>query len=872
MTNSNLVIKDFASFKREVKRSFAQPESTVPLRTLSQADSIACTPFMHTLDDVVSVGPSTQLAEITNTNQKRKRVKDSQSPQVKLNPHRRSDESQDSCSTSSVFSSAPVEPVAIPINGYSGTFPWTEELLELNAEIFGNKNGFRPFQQESINAVMSQRDVFTILPTGGGKSLIFQLPALTRSGITVVVMPLVSLIKDQTDHMARLAVPAACLVGEMTANQQNEIFSQVRNEKIRILFVTPERIVSSSSLMTLLDEMSGRNLIQRFVIDEAHCVSQWGHDFRDSYLELSVIRRRFPRIPILALTATATEFVMKDVLNQLGMSPEKTVVIKGGLDRPNLRWEVREKKRAIDEIVRIIKSDYSDKSSGIVYCWSKKDCEKVTADLTVNGISAATYHAGMSNTDRNNVQMSWMRNDVQVIVATIAFGMGVNKPDVRLVVHFSIPKTMEGLYQEQGRAGRDGLPARCIVFYDYNDKIKNEGLIRSGVHHSNPQHTASNIKSLLSVVNYCENNTKCRRTLFLKHFGDPQTATCNEIPNAQFCDVCEKIQLSGAHVTEMDVTDTANQVVGFVESLRGHRTPTLLQLRDCLVGSATVNSGAWGSSPYFGCLKGFGPRSQIPLLAILKRMLIDGWLTEECVLGNHGGYIGHIQVGSSSHAGTLVMEYLTVEVGRKVALKPVPERPSAFAQNRTKTVVPNDRTLSQANQLELKAILTNLRAQIAKQESTLPFEVFPDTTIVDVIEKLPQSVEELEDVDQLNVLKIRAYGARIVQTVVAFLETKEIVIAKREVKKRMSLTGDPRRRDSIRLASSVAPKSQPSVPLELPSIREVPDTMNNEISDLSAEAIIDLCMSPALPPKPSQSLEDDIGDEQLQWLIREGVL
>jgi hypothetical protein len=253
-------------------------------------------------------------------------------------------------------------------------------------------------------------------------------------------------------------------------------------------------------------------------------------------------------------------------------------------------------------------------------------------------------------------------------------------------------------------------------------------------------------------------------------------------------------------------------------------------------------------------------------------MVINGRLREECVLGSHGGYIGHIQVGSSSQPSTLIMEYISVEAGRKVALKPVPDRPSAFAQNKTKPGLTNDRIISQANKMELKAILTNLRAQIAKLESALPFEVFPDTTIVDVIEKLPQSMEELEDVDQLGVLKIRAYGSRIVQTVVAFLETKEIVIAKREVKKRMSLTGDHRRRESIRVESSVVVKSQPSSHTEVPAIKENPDTRSNEISDLSAEAIIDLCMSPALPQKPSQSLEDDIGDEQLQWLIREGVL
>jgi len=815
---TRLDIPDFASFKREFRR---------------QSKSIACTPS-QLLDDVVSVGPSTQFAELTSSvNSKRKR-QEIQSPQVHRRPESES---------YPVLPNVTLNRTVMPLSFYANSsLPWSEELLRLNAEIFGNKNGFRTCQLEAINAVMSGCDVFTILPTGGGKSLIFQLPALV-SEFTVVVMPLVSLIRDQEDHLIRLGIPVASLAGDLTAPQQKRILDSIKS--VKVLLTTPERIIGSS-LLSFLQSTS----VSRFVIDEAHCVSQWGHDFRDSYLKLSVIRSCFPTVPILALTATATPRVMADVLSQLGMSPACTVVVRGSLDRPNLKWEVKEKNRKIiEEIVKIIKSDFSDGSSAIVYCWSKKDCEKVAGDLSRCGLAAAAYHAGISNNDRNEVQRKWMQNDVQVIVATIAFGMGINKPDVRLVVHYTIPKTMEGLYQEQGRAGRDGLPARCIVFYDYSDKIKNEALIRSGGSATNIQ---ANIKSLLAVVGYCENATRCRRSLFVTYFESPETAQCADWQ--QRCDVCEKIFLSGARVESVDKTDIAKRVNEFLHEMKDMRLkmPTLLQLKDCLIGSTTI-TGSWASIPLFGCLRGVSDQT-VPLLTVLKQMIIEGWIDEVCTMGSHGGYIGNVALPFNSPNKPLIIEYLSTAQQRR----PVPQRPSAFAPPApVKTPVPSrankdPRQLSPEDQFELKAILTNLRAQIAKAEGTLPFEVFPDTTVVDVIAKLPQSVDELDDIDQLGVRKIQSYGERLVAAVVAFLDTKELVVPRRSMKNVRRLSG-------VRLPVTSKPMKAPE------------KNSKKEIEDLSEDAIIDLCSTPP-GLKQIESIQDDLDEEQLKWLINEGVL
>ena len=356
------------------------------------------------------------------------------------------------------------------ISEWRCSFPWSEQLAEVNRRVFGNES-FLENQEPTMNATLSQRDVFCLMPTGGGKSLCFQLTALVTGGVTVVVMPLVSLMQDQSDQLLALGIETSMFTASTTVDEQRSIYADLENHppSTNLLFVTPEKITKSDRLLSCLELLNANGFLTKFTIDEAHCVSQWGHDFRKDYLSLRTLRKKFPTVPILALTATATSEVMNDVVRQLHM--RRPVILRRSFDRPNLKFEVvpKVKKALVDDIARLIKTQFAGQC-GIVYCLAKAECEQLADDLRRRGISATHYHAGEE--DRATIQRSWMNDVIHVIVATVAFGMGINKKDVRFVIHASLPKSLENYYQEAGRAGRDGFQAACILYYDYADKAR----------------------------------------------------------------------------------------------------------------------------------------------------------------------------------------------------------------------------------------------------------------------------------------------------------------------------------------------------------------------------------------------------------------
>ena len=379
---------------------------------------------------------------------------------------------------------------------------------------------FRPLQQEIIERVLEKEDCLVLMPTGGGKSLCFQLPALLSAGITIVVSPLISLMKDQVDALITSGVKAAMINSSMTAAEIMSVIEQAKAGALKILYIAPERL-ALSAFETLLHSLP----ISLFAIDEAHCISQWGHDFRPDYRNLKSLRSKFPGIPIIALTATATEAVRADIVEQLDLPKPK--IFTSSFNRPNLSYEVLPKKDSFKTILSLL-ATVSDESA-IIYCFSRKDTENIAEKLVSYGFNAGTYHAGLSADRRRDNQERFIRDDIKIMAATIAFGMGIDKPDVRLVIHHSLPKSIEGYYQETGRAGRDGLPARCVLLYSAADKFKHEYFIRQ----------LADGKEKDQVQNHLDQSVEygtmsgCRRKFLLRYFNE------DFVPdNCGNCDKC----------------------------------------------------------------------------------------------------------------------------------------------------------------------------------------------------------------------------------------------------------------------------------------------------------------------------------------------
>lgn len=378
-------------------------------------------------------------------------------------------------------------------------------LLPLLKQYFGFET-FRPLQEEIIRDALAGRDVFALLPTGGGKSLCFQLPALARGGLTVVISPLIALMKDQVDAMQAAGVAATYLNSSLTPDESRVRLRGLHNGGFRLLYVAPERLLLSGFLSDL--QRWNVNLI---AVDEAHCVSEWGHDFRPEYRQLAPLRSLFANVPVMALTATATERVRADIVEQLHL--REPAVYVASFNRPNLNYRVLPKAGPYDQALEYVRSRRNE--SGIIYCQSRKSAESVAERLNADGVRAAPYHAGMDATDRSVNQEQFLRDEVKVICATIAFGMGINKPNVRFVIHYDLPKNVEGYYQETGRAGRDGLPSECLLLFSAGDVVKQQQFIDE-----KPEAEKQIAREQLQqMVHYAE-SAECRRASLLEYFGE----------------------------------------------------------------------------------------------------------------------------------------------------------------------------------------------------------------------------------------------------------------------------------------------------------------------------------------------------------------
>lgn len=478
------------------------------------------------------------------------------------------------------------------------------EMFFLN-NIFKLKK-FRTNQKKIIQSILDKENVFVLMPTGGGKSLCYQIPALIDDGVTIIISPLLSLVHDQISNLLKMNILALPINSTLNINERKMAFDAMNYGIVKMFYVTPELLNNNIYFNKMLDLLIKLKKLSRFVIDEAHCVSQWGHDFRPDYLEIKKIRLKYPQVPIVALTATATPKVEIDILKNLKI--ENCTKFKQSFNRPNLKYYVKEKRQNVEiEIVSFVTSYYPD-SCGIIYCTSKKECEMISEKLNKN-LKTAFYHAGLSKKERNAVQQLWNQDKFKIIVATIAFGMGIDKKDVRFVIHYSLPKSLEGYYQETGRAGRDGKESICILYYNYGDKHKINYMINLN-HQSTKEQKQRQKDELRDVINFCENKNDCRRKLILKYFDEDFDSTnCKKT-----CDNCTNTQKT----VLVNYTTVANELSSIVR----YNKLSLHQLIDVYRGT--------GNKKVDNVYAGRGNNIKKTLIErIIKKMIIKGYIEEK---------------------------------------------------------------------------------------------------------------------------------------------------------------------------------------------------------------------------------------------------
>ena len=522
-------------------------------------------------------------------------------------------------------------------------YAWSKDVRKALKDRF-KLSGFRHHQLEAINATLAGKDAFVLMPTGGGKSLCYQLPAVVQSGktkgVTVVISPLLSLMTDQVAHLRANNIQAATLNSEISNEERSEIMSYLREahpeQFIQLLYITPEMINKSQQILNALSTLHNKKKLARIVIDEAHCVSQWGHDFRPDYVALGEVRLRLPGVPVMALTATATENVKVDVMHNLGM--ENATPFSQSFNRPNLYYEVRQKKgkgkakEFLEDIATLMKTTYRNQT-GIVYTLSRRSCEQLAEGLAQqHRISAKFYHASMSPEEKKSVQLDWQQGRVKVVVATIAFGMGIDKPDVRFVIHHTIPKSLEGYYQETGRAGRDGKKSGCYLYYGYNDTAVLKDFIYKS--EGSWEQKERQRQMLTNMVQYCENRADCRRVQVLAYFG--------EVFSQEECDgTCDNCK-SDATFEPVDFTAHARAALSTVKQVQSNNF-TLIHCVDILRGAPSIKKKNLGHEHLveYGSAKDI-PRGDVERL--FYQLLMENALAEHNVINKAGFATQYINV------------------------------------------------------------------------------------------------------------------------------------------------------------------------------------------------------------------------------------
>lgn len=598
-------------------------------------------------------------------------------------------------------------------------------LLPLLKQYFGFTS-FRPLQQEIIRDALAGKDVFALLPTGGGKSLCFQLPAMAREGLTVVVSPLIALMKDQVDALQASGVPATFLNSSLAAGESRARLRGLHQGQYRLLYAAPERLMLSGCLSDL--QRWGVNLL---AVDEAHCISEWGHDFRPEYRQLAELRALFPAVPMMALTATATERVRQDIVGLLKLRQPSCYV--ASFNRPNLNYRVLAKNKPYRQVLEFLRE--RPRQSGIVYCQSRKSTESVAERLSEDGVKAKPYHAGLTPSERTQHQELFLRDEVRVICATIAFGMGINKPNVRFVVHYDLPKNIEGYYQETGRAGRDGLPSECVLLFSAGDVMKQTRFIDEK---PNPKERNIAHEQLRQMVHYAESGG-CRRGELLGYFGEKW-----EPDNCGGCDNC----LSPRDT--YDGTLAAQKFLSCIYRIRQHSGFEfgINQIVEVLTGAETEGIRKWGHEKL--STYGIGGEHSRPEWKAIGRELIR---------------LGLVRQAAQDKFGVLALTDDGLAVLKQ--RKPVRlTRPVSAPEPQVRRVgeIACDELLFER--------LVRLRKQLADERGVPPHILFSDVSLRQMARDYPGNERELARISGMSERKLQEFGRVVLAVIAGHLETQ----------------------------------------------------------------------------------------------------
>ena len=621
-----------------------------------------------------------------------------------------------------------------------------QQAKSILQETFGYET-FRPLQEDVISDVLNKKDSLVIMPTGGGKSICYQIPAIIFDGLTIVISPLISLMKDQVEQLDEFGVPALFLNSTLTPEQYKKNVARLRTGEVDMLYLAPETLMMEST-RNLLSDLK----VDCFTIDEAHCISEWGHDFRPEYRQLAEVRKDFPEAVCLALTATATPRVREDIRTILEMNQSETYV--ASFDRDNLFLKVADKVEPVEQILDFLYT--RPKQSGIIYCFSRRQVNELYSDLKHEGHSVLPYHAGLSEPQRTRNQESFIRDNTQIIVATIAFGMGINKPDVRFVVHHDMPQNIESYYQQIGRSGRDGLQADCLLLYSYSDKQK----IQYFINQKEGQEKEIAKKHLDSMIDYMEYDD-CRRKPLLNYFGEEY-----EVKNCGMCDNCL--------MQKDDFQDFTEQAQKYMSCIaRTDETYGAYYIADVLRGSKAkkVLSNGHDKLSTYDIGNEWSKNQWIQLSRLLIR---KGFLEKD---PKHGSLL------LTKEAKKVLDGELRVEG----VLDRTQTSDDGLDRSRTSSEVENKHDVHLFDKLRKK------RKEMADEQEIPPYIIFPDTTLMEMSYYFPQNEENLMGIYGVGSAKLKKYGSEFLPIIKEYTEENNIEERSKDIRKKVKKTSSKKK-------------------------------------------------------------------------------